>query len=151
MIRYIKCEFSGIAKIFGMKVVLSSKTPVFAVRLNNEYRTGLELESRRYIHNFPFKTLLDAVDFAFKILEVGEVDLQYWEIADEYDLWDRFLVRDYGKKDRKYKAHIWDGLNTLCKMWSTGGLGYKYDLFKTDLNRDICTMCFNKLRQKQAK
>ncbi|MGC1247840.1 MAG: hypothetical protein WA865_16610, partial [Spirulinaceae cyanobacterium] len=90
-------------------------------------------------------------DFAFKILEVGKVDLRYWEIADKYDLWNQFLIRDYGKKDRNCKAHIWDGLDTLCKKWSTGGLGYKYDLFKTDLNRDICNMCFNKLRRKSAK
>lgn len=131
-----------------MKVKLSFKTKISAVRFNDSYRIKLELQDRYYIHNYPFRSLLDAVDFASRILEVKQIDLLHWEIeSSEFDIWEKFLICNYSKESKAKKAHLWNGLDTFCNMWSTGGLGYKYDLFNTDLNREICTMCFNKKRK----
>ena len=131
-----------------MKTKLSIKTRISAVRLNNSYHIKVELENKYYIHNYPFHSLLDAVDFTSKILEVKEIDLLHWKTENsEFDIWEKFLICNRSKEDKTKKAHLWNGLDTFCNMWSTGGLGYKYDLFNTDLHRDICTMCFNKKRK----
>lgn len=131
-----------------MKKKLSIQTKVSAVRLNSSYHIKIELENKYYIHNYPFRSLLDAVDFACKILEVKQIDLVYWKVlSSELDIWENFLICNRSKEDKTKKAHLWSGLDTFCNMWSTGGLGYKYDLFNTDLHRDICTMCFNKKRK----
>jgi hypothetical protein len=48
-------------------------------------------------------------------------------------------------------AHLWDGLDTLCRMWSTGGMGgmskgkKKFQVSKDHGGRRICTMCANVL------
>jgi hypothetical protein len=52
-----------------------------------------------------------------------------------------YLIR---KRGNKQKAHIWNGEDTACRMWSTGGL--KKELFvidETSLGKDICVMCLN--------
>ena len=42
------------------------------------------------------------------------------------------------KFGRAQKAHLWDGVDTLCTMWSTGGLGsgVSYDLYADNFNKD---------------
>lgn len=57
-----------------------------------------------------------------------------------------YLMRTKGKKPERYAAHLWDGLDTLCKMYSTNGLAggrsKKYYEVTADLgNRRICHMC----------
>lgn len=50
-----------------------------------------------------------------------------------------WLIRKRGLKAR---AHIWNGSDTACRMWSTGGL--KRDLFECSPDRgqhEICHMC----------
>ncbi len=43
------------------------------------------------------------------------------------------------------KSHLWDGNDTLCRMYSTGGLtGRKYRLSDSSGESDICQMCRTK-------
>lgn len=52
------------------------------------------------------------------------------------------------------KAHVWLGLDSACKMFSTGGMGKRRQkLFTTPMGKKICEMCatvvFNKERLKK--
>jgi hypothetical protein len=52
---------------------------------------------------------------------------------------DSYLIRKIGAKA---KAHIWNGNDTLCRMWSTGGL--KRSRFEVRQDRgahEVCHMC----------
>lgn len=47
-------------------------------------------------------------------------------------------------KKRKSKAHFWNGKDTACKMWSTGGMNQRRDgyVILTDHHgKEICNMC----------
>ncbi|MDJ0662898.1 MAG: hypothetical protein QNJ42_25935 [Crocosphaera sp.] len=65
-----------------MKVKLPFYRSIYAVRVNNNYHVKVELESGNYIHNHSFESLQDTVKLADKILEVGEIDLKYWQPED---------------------------------------------------------------------
>lgn len=48
------------------------------------------------------------------------------------------------RPDKKnQRAHLWDGKNTLCRMWSTGGLRAKkkFGVYDSNMGRKICHMC----------
>lgn len=48
------------------------------------------------------------------------------------------------RKSLKSKAHLWDGADTYCRLYSTGGLvKTKYQLFDETHEQPICTMCKN--------
>ena len=50
-----------------------------------------------------------------------------------------FLIRNKGNKN---PAHYWDGKDTFCEMFSSGGMKQSnYSIYDTSLNRDICHMC----------
>ena len=50
-----------------------------------------------------------------------------------------YLIRNRGSKQ---KAHIWTGKDTVCRMWSTGGMKQKsFTVNKTTLGKDLCLMC----------
>lgn len=40
-------------------------------------------------------------------------------------------------------AHVWDGKDTACRMWSTGGMNRqrKYEKSETTGGRKVCAMC----------
>lgn len=61
-----------------------------------------------------------------------------------------FLIRD---KHPSASAHYWDGRDTACKMWSTGGLNKnrKWAVHATPGNHPICTMCANVQRKRDAR
>ena len=47
-------------------------------------------------------------------------------------------------KKNKGRAHYWDGVDTFCKMYSTGGLIKKKNQeYNTTEGRNICLMCQN--------
>ena len=49
-----------------------------------------------------------------------------------------YLVRKRGTG----RAHIWLGVDTLCRMASTGGLRpHRYRLANTHYGLPVCTMC----------
>lgn len=130
-----------------MKVKLPFYRSIYAVRVNNNYHVKAELESGDYIHNHSFDSLQDTVKLADKILEFGEIELKYWKPEDTKDIIHyKYLIC---QEKRQTKAHLWDGLDTLCTMWGTGGLGNAkgYKLYKTNLGRDICWMCLKNSQQ----
>jgi len=58
----------------------------------------------------------------------------------------QYLLREVSKKKRKRRpavAHLWDGTDTACRMWSTGGIRAKkrYRVSGDPEGRPICTMC----------
>jgi hypothetical protein len=57
-----------------------------------------------------------------------------------------YLIRGAGK-GLNARAHLWDGVDTLCRMWSTGGLAKrKFSVQDKDLGLPVCSMCGNVLR-----
>ena len=44
---------------------------------------------------------------------------------------------------KKGAVHLWDGKDTFCRMWSTGGIKAKKKYVVTDQkpNGNICNMC----------
>ena len=61
----------------------------------------------------------------------------------------KYLIRDRGKKQR---AHYWTGTDTLCRMWSTGGMRRTQSFFVRDSpdGKEICWMCSNARRAIQT-
>jgi hypothetical protein len=52
-----------------------------------------------------------------------------------------YLIRGAGK-GLKARAHLWDGADTVCRMWSTGGLAKrKYSVQAQVLGLPVCSMC----------
>jgi len=53
-----------------------------------------------------------------------------------------FLIRASGTKN---KAHYWDGKDTACKRWLSGGMnhGRKWNIRKEAGSHPICTACLN--------
>lgn len=48
----------------------------------------------------------------------------------------------------KSSAHLFTDGDTLCKMFSTGGMNKrKHQLFSSDMGKEICTMCSSVLRK----
>jgi hypothetical protein len=48
----------------------------------------------------------------------------------------------------KSAAHYWDGKDTLCRMYSTGGLSkLKQQIFNEPMGKPICSMCVNVQRK----
>lgn len=41
------------------------------------------------------------------------------------------------------KTHVWTGNDTMCRMWSTGGLVKRYYYFYDNPPTDICQNCKN--------
>ncbi len=133
-----------------MKVRLLSENKVSAVRIKDKYHVRVELKDGNYIHRYSFESLSDAVNLVSRILSVRHLDLQYWDKLDISDIHDKYLVRNHGKKR---KAHLWNGVDTLCTMWSTGGFGsgIGYDLYSDNCEKDVCSMCINNLNKQHQK
>lgn len=57
-----------------------------------------------------------------------------------------FLIRSNKKTG---SAHFWNGHDTACKMWSTGGMNQrrKWSVLADAGSRPICTMCANVQRR----
>lgn len=57
----------------------------------------------------------------------------------------QYLIRANGRKN---SAHYWTGNDTLCRLWSTGGMNQRRKwLVKRDTEgHPICTMCINVTR-----
>lgn len=58
----------------------------------------------------------------------------------------RFLLGPLNpKRKRPPVAHCWDGSDTLCRMWSTGGMnrGGDWRVTHSAEGRRICQMCVN--------
>ena len=57
-----------------------------------------------------------------------------------------YLVR----KTKTGKAHYWNGQDTACRMWSTGGMNHRrYTTVEDKQHQPICTMCKQVHRTRQ--
>ncbi len=54
----------------------------------------------------------------------------------------KYLIRGKGI-GLKAVAHYWDGIDTYCRMWSTGGLNKRKYGVHDETQLPICTMCTN--------
>jgi hypothetical protein len=53
----------------------------------------------------------------------------------------KYLIKKTGVKVR---AHIWTGEDTVCRMWSTGGLRQqRFEVREDRGDHQICHMCFS--------
>jgi hypothetical protein len=62
----------------------------------------------------------------------------------------KYLIR---KKGGKKAAHIWTGVDTACRMWSTGGLNRtpkKWIVAEDTQGLMVCVMCGNNRRKGEA-
>lgn len=52
----------------------------------------------------------------------------------------KYLIRTKGKNKA---AHIWTGQDTVCRMWSTGGIDKRrmYDVHDDNKGLRICHIC----------
>ena len=51
-------------------------------------------------------------------------------------------------KKNKSAAHHWDGHDTLCRLFSTGGMTKrKQEVFDEPMGKPICLMCSNVFRR----
>ena len=125
-----------------MFLILSLNDTLLTARIEDVYHVIL-FSNYKYIHHHVFPHLIEAVELLNKIEKHGKINLAYWDIlSDEIIIHHKYLFK---KKEYK-KAHIWTGKDTICRMWSTGGLGYLsagYCLFDNCAGREICTMCVN--------
>ena len=54
------------------------------------------------------------------------------------------------RRIKKSVVHLWTGEDTICKMYSTGGLKVEdYKVSETPENRNICQNCLNVQAQNQ--
>lgn len=54
----------------------------------------------------------------------------------------QYLFRGHGTRN---SAHYWNGKDTLCRLWSTGGMNprRKWIVAPDPQGHPICTMCIN--------
>lgn len=51
---------------------------------------------------------------------------------------------------KRSKSHIWDGRDSLCTMWSTGGLKQEfYGVYREPGENGICAMCQGELEKRE--
>lgn len=59
----------------------------------------------------------------------------------------RYLIR----KNKAKTKHFWTGLDTLCRLYSTGGMNkHKFDIVD-ECSLPLCRMCYNKSTARIAK
>ena len=58
----------------------------------------------------------------------------------------RYYMQYLMRKNSEKAAHIWNGADTACKMWSTGGMnrGGNWILVEDPGHRKVCAMCKSK-------
>lgn len=57
-----------------------------------------------------------------------------------------FIFRRTSKKRRV--VHVWTGSDTVCRMWSTGGMVHsKFDYVESPEGFTLCANCKEKLRR----
>lgn len=61
------------------------------------------------------------------------------------------MYRYLYKQSKKAKAHIWTGSDTLCRLWSTGGIPnkHKFNEYDTMGEKQVCQIC-DKVRKEQG-
>lgn len=122
---------------------INSDDKVCVVRYEDKYHLALDGQFEIVLHQHKFEHISEAVEQALKVLARSEVNTEYWsEFKGHIDR--IFLLR---RGEKKQKAHLWNGLDTFCRMWSTGGLNTKkgdFVLSSSTCGKEICSLCQNK-------
>lgn len=104
-----------------------------------------------YVHHHKFLSITDAINGLSDIQKMGRIDDLHWLKAST-EVSSLFLIRlespERKKRSSNNKAHIWNGQDTYCRMWSAkgGGISHKADVTLTNstMGKEICLMCMNK-------
>lgn len=93
--------------------------------------------------------LLIASQFLEKIYIHGSIDLRRWaKTTNNYD----FILLVNSLKPTKNKMHIWNGHDSYCTMWSTGGLKQdRHVLMETPPAEIFCSNCVDQYRKLSPK
>lgn len=98
-----------------------------------------------WIHEMKHKSLPEALVFINKIAAYGSIDLQRWgKTQNEYD----FIMLINSLKPTKNKIHLWNGRDSFCSMWSTGGLKQDRHILTLIPPADVfCSHCVDQYRR----
>ncbi|MCD9519926.1 GIY-YIG nuclease family protein [Photobacterium phosphoreum] len=113
------------------------------VRWEDNFHLALNEQGEILLHQHKFEQIMDAVEQASKVIDRGLIDTQYW-IEVKTGVHNSFLFRK-GKK--KQKVHLWNGMDTFCRMWSTGGLNEQkgdFTLSSSTFSKVVCSLCKSK-------
>ena len=128
-----------------MNRILGSSEKIKAVRLGESYRLIIISKPVTFINSRKFTQLNDAVSRLRRIKERNSISEKYWASSNELPQ-GNYLFRINNKKQ---KVHIWNGEDTLCKMWSTGGINSNskdFSLFNSTMDKETCSLCLGKLQ-----
>lgn len=104
---------------------INSDEKICVVRYEDKFHLALNGQLEFMLHQHKFKHISDAVRQALKVLVRGDINTEYW-CKSKGSIDSIFLLREGQKKQ---KAHLWNGIDTFCRMWSTGGINAKKDDF----------------------
>lgn len=133
-----------------MKEYFDKNGQVVVVRVENDFRIADFNKTPPLILKTLFRTLNEALTFLNKIYKSEKFDQMNWQKVDT-ELNHKFLYQENSKK--KIKAHLWSGHDTVCRMYTTGGMSndnQNFSLFNEQFDRNICRICLNKLQEKSV-
>lgn len=122
---------------------INNDEKICVVRYEDSFHLALDGQCEMLLHQHKFKHIADAVDQVSKVLDRGVIETEYWN-GLKADVHSIFLL---SKGKKKQKAHLWNGIDTFCRMWSTGGLNTKkgdFILSSTACGKEVCSLCKNK-------
>lgn len=122
---------------------INSDEKICVVRYKDKFHLAVGGQFEIMLHQHKFEHISDAVEQASKVIARSEINTEYWS-ESKGGIDNIFLLRK-GKK--KQKAHLWNGVDTFCRMWSTGGLNAKkgdFILSSSTYGKGICSLCQNR-------
>ncbi|WP_162689783.1 hypothetical protein [Acinetobacter sp. CFCC 11171] len=111
----------------------------------DQYSIRYSINGQQWIHNMTHEHLIDASDFLNKIAIHGSIDLLRWtKTTDNFD----FILLVNKLKLTKNKMHIWNGQDSYCTMWGTGGLKQDRHILTDTPPADVfCSTCVDQYRR----
>lgn len=121
------------------------KSQLRIVPNKDQYSILYSNNEQNWIHDMTHEHLIVANSFLNKISTYGSIDLQRWtKTNDEYE----FVLLVNGLKPTKNKIHIWNGQDSYCSMWSTGGLKQDRHILTEHPPTDVfCSNCVDQYRR----
>lgn len=121
------------------------KSELRVVPKEDQYAILYSNNGKHWIHNMVHEHLLVASDFLNKIAIHGSIDLQRWtKTKDNFD----FILLVNKLKPTKNKMHIWNGQDSYCTMWGTGGLKQDRHILTDTPPADVfCSTCVDQYRR----
>lgn len=121
------------------------KAELSVVPNEGQYSILYTNNEQQWIHNMTHEQLLDASSFLSKIAIHGSIDLHRWnKTTNDFD----FILLVNKLKLTKNKMHIWNGQDSYCTMWSTGGLKQDRHILTDTPPADVfCSNCVDQYRR----